>query len=50
MSPQHLTLPDADARPGTAPSRRRLLELAGAAAIAATYVFLVLSQDRKSVV
>ncbi|QDY91336.1 ECF transporter S component [Arthrobacter sp. UKPF54-2] len=44
MSQQSLTLPDADARPGTALRRRRLLETAGAAAIAATYIFLVLTQ------
>jgi len=46
MSQQPLTLPDAGSRNGTggAPRRRRLLEIAGAAAIAATYVFLVLTQ------
>ena len=43
MSPQSLILSDADSRPGAA-GRRRLLEIAGTAAIAATYVFLVLTQ------
>src|SRR6476620_3840924 len=46
MSQQPLTLPDAVSRNGAgrAPRRRRLLEIAGAAAIAATYVFLALTQ------
>ncbi|MGY2747045.1 ECF transporter S component [Pseudarthrobacter sp. O4] len=48
MSPQSLTIPGSG--PGSDPysghpaGRRRLLELAGAAAIAATYIFLVLTQ------
>ena len=46
MSQQSLTLPATGTGPGAARARRsrRLLELAGAAAIAATYIFLVLSQ------
>ena len=44
MSQQPLTLP-ASPPPGQAAGRsRRLLEIAGAAAIAATYIFLVLTQ------
>ncbi|MET1064065.1 MAG: hypothetical protein ABWX85_03750, partial [Arthrobacter sp.] len=45
MSQPPLTLPASGHEPGTAAGRRRrLLELAGAAAIAATYIFLVLTQ------
>src|SRR6478736_5301626 len=44
MSQQPLTLPAAGSGTGPAPRRRRLLEIAGAVAIAATYVFLVLTQ------
>ena len=45
MSQPSLTLPASGPESGTAAGRRRrLLELAGAAAIAGTYVFLVLTQ------